>query len=106
MTTKALLVTMQAKEGKEAQVEELLRSALPLVQDELGTAAWFAVRLTPEMYGIFDAFADDAGRSAHLSGKVADALFSAAEELFSAPPEMQRLDVLADKLPGQGTASE
>ena len=100
MTTKALLATMEAQPGKEAAVEEFLIGALPLVQDEPDTTAWFALRLGPTTFGIFDAFPDDAGRQAHLSGKVAEALFAQAEELFSAPPSVTQIDVLADKLPG------
>jgi quinol monooxygenase YgiN len=100
MTTKALLVPLEAKPGKEAEVEEFLRSALPLVQQEPGTTAWFAIRLGPSRFGIFDAFPDEEGRQAHLSGAVASALMERAGELFAVPPDIQQIDVLADKLPG------
>ena len=100
MTTKALLVPLEAKPGKEADVEEFLRSALPLVQQEPGTTAWFAIRLGPSSFGIFDAFPDEEARQAHLSGAVAAALMERAGELFAVPPDIQQIDVLADKLPG------
>lgn len=100
MTTKALLVPLEARPGKEADVEQFLRSALPLVQQEPGTTGWFAIRLGPSRFGIFDAFPDDDGRQAHLSGAVAAALMERADELFASPPDIQQIDVLADKLPG------
>ena len=76
-----------------------LRSALPLVNEEPGTIAWFAVRLGKSSFAIFDAFADEDGRDAHLSGKVAAALMARADELFASPPQINKLDVLASKLP-------
>ncbi|MGW0175639.1 putative quinol monooxygenase [Rhodococcus sp. NPDC003322] len=98
VTTKALLVRLEAKAGKEDAVEEFLRSAVPLVEQEPDTTAWFAVRFGPSSFGIIDAFPDEAGRAAHLGGAVAKALGERAEELFSVPPEISNLDVLADKL--------
>ena len=68
MTTKGLLVRLEAKSGKEAEVEEFLRSAVPLVQQEAGTTAWFAIRFGQSEFGIFDVFPDEAGRDAHLTG--------------------------------------
>jgi quinol monooxygenase YgiN len=99
MTTKALLVPLVAKPGKESEVEEFLRSALPLVEQEPGTTAWFAIRFGPSRFGIFDAFPDEEGRQAHLSGAVAAALMERAGELFAEPPDIQQIDVLTDKLP-------
>lgn len=95
----ALWVPLHAKPGKEKEVEEFLLSGLPLVQEETGTTAWFALRLGPSLYGIFDAFPDEAGRQAHLSGKVAAALMAKAPDLFAKPPSIEKLDVLAAKLP-------
>ncbi len=100
MVTVGLLVRMEAKPGKEGDVEEFLLGGLPLVQDEPDTVAWFAVRMGPSTFGIFDVFPDDAGRQAHLSGRVAEALMTRADELFAAPPAIEQLDVLASKLPG------
>lgn len=100
MTTKALLVRMDAKPGKEREVEEFLTGALPLVEDEPSTVAWFALRLGPSTFGIFDAFPDENGRQAHLSGRVAEALMARTDELFTGPPTIEPVDVLADKLPG------
>src|SRR4030095_3399361 len=72
MTTKALLVRLEAKPGKENEVAQFLRDGQGLVQQEPATTAWFGIKLGPTTFAIFDAFADDAGRDAHLSGKVAN----------------------------------
>jgi quinol monooxygenase YgiN len=97
--TVALLVKLEAKPGKEAEVEAFLLSGLPIVQEEPATLAWFGIRLGPSTFGIFDAFPDDAGRQAHLSGKVAAALMAKAPELFATPPAIEKVDILAAKLP-------
>lgn len=95
----ALWVRLEAKPGKEQAVAEFLRNGLPLVQQEPATIAWFGLQLGPSTFGIFDAFPDEAGRQAHLSGAVAAALMANAQELLSLPPEIKRVDVLAAKLP-------
>lgn len=100
MVKVALLVTFEAMPGKEAETAEFLTSALPLVEAEPATTAWFALQLGPSTFGIFDAFPDEDGRQAHLTGKVAEALFQRAPELFAAEPSIQKVDVLASKLPG------
>ena len=100
MVKVALFVRLEAKPGKEEEVERFLLSGLPLVQEEPATTAWFGIRLGPSTFGIFDAFPNEAGRQAHLSGKVAAALMARAGELFSAPPSIEKVDVLAAKLPG------
>lgn len=99
MVKKALLIRLEAKQGKEKDVESFLLSGLPIVQDEPGTTAWFGIRLGPSTFGIFDAFPDESGRQAHLSGRVAAALSAKAAELFAEPPTIERVDVLAAKLP-------
>jgi quinol monooxygenase YgiN len=99
MVSVALFVRLEAKPGKEAEVESFLRSGLPLVQAEPATTAWFGIRLGPSTFGIFDAFPDDAGRQAHLNGRVAAALMARASELLSKPPSIEKVDVLAAKLP-------
>ena len=99
MITKGLLVRLEAKSDMHEHVENFLISALPLVQQEAATTAWFAIRFGGSEYGIFDVFPDDAGRDAHLSGAVAKALMENAATLLSAPPKIQKLDVLAYKLP-------
>ena len=100
MTSKGLLVRLEAKPGKEAEVEKFLRSAVPLVQQETATTAWFAIRFGQSEFGIFDVFPDDAGRDAHLTGAVANALMENASTLLAKPPSIEKIDVLADKLPG------
>lgn len=99
MVKVALLVRLEAKPGKEAEVESFLMEGLPIVQGEPATTAWFGIRLGPSTFGIFDAFPDEAGRQAHLSGQVAAALMAKASELFAKPPEIEKVDVLAAKLP-------
>jgi quinol monooxygenase YgiN len=95
----ALVVKLEAKPGKEEEVDAFLRNALLFVLDEPATTAWFAIRMGPSTFGIFDAFPDEAGRQAHLAGKVAEALMSKAPELLAGPPSIEKVDVLAAKLP-------
>ena len=97
MTSKALWVPLEAKPGKEDDVAAFLAGALPLVEAEPATRTWYAVRWGASSFGIFDTFDDDDGRQAHLSGKVAEALMAKADELFASPPQINQLDVLADK---------
>lgn len=99
MVNVALFVRLEAKPGKEKEVEAFLLGGLPIVMEEPATTAWFAIRMGQKTFGIFDAFPDEAGRQAHLSGKVAEALMAQAGELFSEPPSIQNVDVLAAKLP-------
>jgi quinol monooxygenase YgiN len=100
MVTVALFVKLEARPGKEKDVEKFLLSGLPLVQEEPATTAWFGIRLGPSTFGIFDAFPNEAGRQAHLSGKVAAALMAKASDLLASPPTIEKVDVLAAKLPG------
>jgi len=106
MTTKGLLVRLQAKAGMDDELEEFLHSALEPVLQEPATTAWFAVRFGRGDYGIFDAFPDERGRETHLSGPVAHALRDHADELLAAAPDIHELDVLADKLPVGPPADE
>src|SRR5882757_4067760 len=99
MVNVALFVRLEAKSGKEADVAEFLRDGLAIVQEEPATTAWFAIQLGPSTFGIFDAFPNEAGRQAHLSGRVAAALMARASELLSQPPTIEKVDVLAAKLP-------
>ncbi len=99
MVKVALFVRLEAKPGKEQDVESFLMGGLPIVMEEPATTVWFAIRLGPSTFGIFDAFPDEAGRQAHLSGKVAAALMAKADELLSVPPSIEKVDVLAVKLP-------
>jgi quinol monooxygenase YgiN len=99
MVKVALFVQLEAKPGKEAEVEKFLNSGLPIVEEEPATITWYAIKLGPSTYGIFDTFPDENGRQAHLSGKVAAALMAKASELLSEPPQIQQLEILAAKLP-------
>ncbi len=98
MNTLAVWAELEAKAGKEAEVEAFLRSAQPIVKAEPGTTTWFAVKLSESKFAIFDTFANDAGREAHLSGEVAKALMASAAELFATAPQIHKIDVLAEKV--------
>jgi quinol monooxygenase YgiN len=94
-----LLVRIEALPGREAEVQQFLEGGLQLVQQEPGTVTWYGIRLGPTTFGIFDTFADDSGRQAHLSGQVAAALMENVGKLFG-EPTIEQVDVLAAKLPG------
>ncbi len=100
MVKVALAVKLEAKPGKESDVEKFLNSGLAIVQQEPATTAWFALRFGPTTFGIFDVFPDETGRQAHLAGQVAAALMQKAPELLAQPPSIEKVDVLAAKLPG------
>ena len=97
MIVLALLLRLEARPGKEAELEAFLRSALHLAQAEPGTLQWYALKLGPSSYGIFDTFESEAGRQDHLSGPIARALLERADELLSQPPTVEQLEVLAVK---------
>ena len=100
MAKVGLLVPLKAKPGKEDDVVRFLEQGEDLVNEEPETTAWFAVRLGPSEFAIVDFFPDDAGRQAHLSGRVAEALMAQAPHLFAEPPEIRPADVIGSKLPG------
>jgi quinol monooxygenase YgiN len=100
MVNVGLFVRVEAKAGKEDEVARFLAGALPLAQSEPETITWFAIRFGPSTFGIFDAFADEAGRQAHLSGAIAAALMEKAPELLAKAPVIEKIDVLAAKLKG------
>ena len=90
-----LLVTLEARAGKEADAEAFLKSAQPLALDETGTLKWYALKLGPGKFGIFDTFADEGGRNAHMSDAIAKALGARANELLAVPPRIEKVEVLA-----------
>jgi quinol monooxygenase YgiN len=94
-----LFVRLEAKTGREEEVESFVRRGLTMVQDEPDTLVWFGVRLGPSTFAIFDAFPDDAGRQAHLQGAVAQALQEHGDDLLAEPPSIENFDVLAARLP-------
>ena len=99
MAKVALFVRLEAKPGKEAGVEKFLLGGLPIVQEEPATISWYGIKRGPSGFGICDSFPNEAGRQAHLSGKIAAALMAKAPELFAKPPAIEKVDVLAAKLP-------
>jgi len=96
----ALYVTLEARAGKEADLAAFLNQGLALANEEQTTPVWFALRHGPTTFAIFDAFADDHGRDAHLGGPIAKALMAKAPELLASPPRIEKVDVLGAKLPG------
>jgi quinol monooxygenase YgiN len=100
MVTVGLWVPLEAKPDKVDAVRQFLEGGRALVNEEPATTAWFAVQLGPTSFAIFDVFPDDAGRQAHLGGKVAAALMAQAPDLFATPPQINQVDVIAEKLPG------
>jgi quinol monooxygenase YgiN len=95
METIGMLVRLEARPGKEADVEAFLKSAQPLALNEKGTLKWYAIKIGPRTFGIFDTFANEAGRNAHLTGDIAKALGEKAGELFAVPPQVEKVDLLA-----------
>ncbi|MBA2524071.1 MAG: antibiotic biosynthesis monooxygenase [Solirubrobacterales bacterium] len=100
MTQVALFVKLEAKAGKESDLAAFLEQGASMAQSEPETTAWFAVRFGPSTFAIFDAFEDEAGRDAHLNGDIAAALMQNAPELLAEDPSIEKVDVIADKLPG------
>jgi quinol monooxygenase YgiN len=90
-----LLVTLEARPGKEADAEAFLKSAQPLALNEKTTLKWYAIKIGPGKFGIFDTFANEAGRNAHLTGEIAKALGARANELFATPPQVEKVEILA-----------
>jgi quinol monooxygenase YgiN len=93
----ALLARLEAKPGKERELEEFIKGALPLAQDEAGTIRWYALKLGPSTFGIFDTFGSEEGRQAHLSGPIAKALIEKAPDLLSVAPAIEQVGLLAVK---------
>ena len=94
----ALFVRLEAKQGKEAAVEQFLNAGLELANKESRTPLWFALKLGPSTYGVFDAFADETGRQAHLTGPIAAALMEQAPVLFASPPSIEPIELIGVKL--------
>ena len=95
----SLFVRMEAKPGKENEIAKFLETGLAMAEQEPTTPLWFALRLGPSTFGVFDAFADEHGRQMHLNGPIAQALIAKAPELFSGPPAIEPLEVLGSKQP-------
>ncbi len=97
MVKYALLARVEAKPGKEDAVEQFLKSALPLAEEEKDTISWYALKIGPSTFGIFDTFNNEEGREAHLNGKIAAALMQHADDLLAKPPVIEKVELLAVK---------
>jgi quinol monooxygenase YgiN len=106
MSKLAIWAQVEAKPGKEQAVAEFLKSAQALAEKEKGTLTWYAVKMDGAKFGIFDTFADEKGREAHLKGEIAKALFDKAQELFAQAPTVHKLEILAAKAPGGAKAHQ
>src|SRR5882672_11732878 len=91
-----LLVTLEARAGKESDAEAFLKSAQLLALNEKGTLKWYAIKIAPGKFGIFDSFANEAGRNAHLTGEIAKTLTARASELFAVSPQVEKVEILAN----------
>ena len=101
MVKVGLLLRLEAKPGKEAEVADFLTNALPLILEETDTTAWFGIQIGHSTFGVFDAFPHEEGRNAHITGKVADILRATWSGMLSCPPSLEKVSILAAKLPGQ-----
>ncbi|HTF99274.1 MAG TPA: antibiotic biosynthesis monooxygenase [Nitrospirota bacterium] len=106
MVSVGLYVRLEAKPGKEKEVEKFITEALPIVRGEPDTIAWFGLRMGPSLFGIFDAFPHEKGRQAHLAGRIATALKDKASDLLVKPPVIEQIDILASKLPAEVEAKK
>ena len=92
-----ILALLEAKPGKEGAVHDLLAGAVELARQEGQTVTWYAFKSGPRGFGVFDTFADEAGRKAHLEGQIAKALMGKADELLATPPDLRMIDLVAVK---------
>jgi quinol monooxygenase YgiN len=97
-TTVGIFVRLEAKAGKEEELAAFLKQGLELANQEATTPVWFALQLGGRSFGIFDAFADETGRQAHLNGPIAKALMAQAPILLAEPPAIQQLEIMGAKL--------
>ena len=98
MLSLGLFVRLEAKPGKEREVEAFLMQGLQMANQEATTPLWFALRLSPSTFAVFDAFADESGRQTHLNGPIAKALMANAPNLLAAPPSIEKTEILGAKL--------
>jgi quinol monooxygenase YgiN len=98
MLNVGLFVRLEAKPGKEKAVADFLETGLQMANEEQTTPVWFALKLGPSTFGVFDAFTNDEGRQNHLTGRIATALMANAPDLLATPPIIERLDVLGAKI--------
>jgi len=93
-----ILAVLQARPGREHDLETFLKSAQPLAELETQTLRWYALKIDSAHFAIFDTFEDEAGRKAHVDGEIARQLFAVATDLLAAPPSIELVDIVARKL--------
>jgi quinol monooxygenase YgiN len=97
MAKQAIWVMLRAKPGREQDVEAFLNQGATMAGDEPQTVTWYGVKMAPGMYGVFDTFADEAGRDAHLDGDIAKALMAKAPELFANDIKVEMMEIISSK---------
>src|SRR3974390_3798775 len=97
MVKLAFFARFEAKPGKEEAVRKFLETALDMARKEPTTISWYALRLSPSTFGVFDTFNDEIGRQTHLNGPIGQALMANAPELFASAPSIEPVEVLGSK---------
>ncbi len=97
MAKQAIWVMLKAKQGKEEEIEAFLQQGAQMAGEETGTVTWYGVKMGPGVYGVFDTFDDEAGREAHLNGRIAEALMASAPDLFANELRIEKMEILAAK---------
>ena len=105
MVSVGFLIRLHAKPGQEQAVAAFLDGAVPIVEGEPATTAFFAIRFGPSEFGIFNAFPDDAGRQAHVTGRAAAALFAQAGALLTEAPAIEPVEIIGSKLPDRALSA-
>jgi quinol monooxygenase YgiN len=90
----AFVARFEAKPGKEEEVAAFFEQAAELARKEPTTVNWYAYRLSPSTFGVFDTFEDEAGRQKHLNGPIGQALVAKTPELFASPPSIEPVTLL------------
>lgn len=95
--SKGLLARLEAKPGKEDELEEFLKSALPMAEAEDLTIDWFAFKIDDSTFGIYDTFEGEEGQNAHLEGEITSTLLAKADKLLASEPVIEKVEILASK---------
>jgi hypothetical protein len=95
--TLGLLAILEAKPEKGAELAAFLEQGRAIAVAEEGTVTWYAFKISETTYGIFDTFAGEEGRAAHLGGQIPVALGQVGPDLLAADPDIKMVDIIAVK---------
>ena len=95
--TLGIVALLEAKAGKGSELADFLKEARELAIAEEGTASWYAFKISDTSYGIFDTFATDGARTAHINGQIPAALAKVTVDLLASDPDIRPVDILAVK---------